>query len=218
MDLDDYGSRVGDRLLMAFGEPFQFLRLRRILHRYDKILKKVKFVNLRQLRLDRLDDTSPAAIDVLYAAAKTARKLKKLGVGMRDGTGVQYLMLIEEILKKSKRLCYIEIETRYDRDIPLVFACLEYGLEKLKGETFKINFTGNFHMDAVKVGGLKQIISKLATNVDNWMILLNSHSIRMDDLKKINAPISLDEESGYLVISNKGCNINGYSESWLMDE
>ena len=151
------------------------------------------------------------------------------------------LMLIEEIFELCEQLKYVEIyKDCFERTLEAVAS----GVSKMKKEkrgNLKIKLItdhSELSLEESCYGTVVKIVGVLcSTKLDHWMIILpvkegEQHCRELKQeirSEKLNVAIYYDAEGFHyedvldnanfqscIVISNEGCTINGYQESWLM--
>ena len=222
LDFRDTEAGIGPSILQKVGHQLQYLKL----HDSDSDeldLKEIDFANLLELQQGYCKN------DSMRAVLKTAVNLEKVQL---KGT----MLYIEETLTKCQRLRYLEIDRVYREEMEDVLDALERGLFRTKKQ----------HRDALKIRidlrraemdefdecimKLDRIANGLTVNpVDHWMIILDvghigtkkKRSIVKDLRKTLTAKTVVvprgNEKEKMILITNPGCAISGWRESWLMN-
>ena len=96
----------------------------------------------------RVSQIHSCNIGVVHAGIKTAKKLEKIQINIEtnDVDRTARLQLIEDMLAKCKRLCYLEVRATYGNGIVSLFGAVERGLSKLKRDTLTIRFAGGLRL------------------------------------------------------------------------
>ena len=227
LDFDDYHLGIEMPLLQAIGHRLHFLTLQDVDGNASSALKHVNFQNLRQFQQGECCSAS-----ALRLVLKSAVNLEKVRLLNGDGLDV-----MEEILMKCDKLNYLEIDTDIEASLPALEFCLSPH-QKLQRESLKIRIEGCFgdSWDAMTEekpysSRLCSIANFLSVNtVHQWMVVLRvctdkKQTVRsiFDDLKKALPPniahvyMPHDGLDDTILISNPGCNIGGWQETWLMN-
>ena len=219
--LDFQGDEGGilPSILQKVGHQLQYLKL----HDSDSDgldLTQIDFANLLELKEGHCKS------DAMRSVLKTATNLEK--VKLEYGTD-----LIEEVIAKCKRLRYLEINNRGKVDD--VLDALERGLYRTKKQqrnTLKIKMNADIEKMDAYIMKLNRIINELTVNpVDHWMIILDvdhfgtkTKSSIIKDLRcNLTAetavvPNGIGDFAAHLILlTNTGCAICGWRESWLMN-
>ena len=237
LDLRDHeyghGTDIKISVLRAVGHRLHYLRIN--IHDSDQIasLKNINFANLRELQNGKVHIHREIGISSsIQAILKTAINLEKVSFHNNPG-------LIVETLTKCKRLKYLELQRI--EDMGVILDALERGLFRtntLLRDTLKIRITmlrpyiaGLCSRIPISkqpecVAKLDRIVNSLSANkVDQWMIILDLNGDRQEFIKSLLGTLSTDIAATHLFqnvdfdtvsITNPGCTICGWSESWLM--
>ena len=226
-DYDHEGSDIEISLLRAIGHRLHFLRINISDSNQIASLKNVNFANLRQLR------DGNGTVPSIQAILKSAINLEKVSFDDKSE-------LIVETLTKCKRLRYLELHRMCD--MTGILEALESGLfqtKKLQRDTFKvrINMPPSYIPPSERynhpianpqecVIKLDRIINSLSVNnVDQWMIIFDISGDQNEFVKGLLGSLAADvatihvhqDVGGDIVlITNPGCTICGWRESWLM--
>ena len=222
-------------VLVSIGKQLQYLQLNKYRDRIamESVLVNIDFSNLREL-IQGFDCNDKLVSFIL----KTAINLEKIKLCAPSE-------LIEQILTKCKRLEYLEIAMRSEKEMESVLKCLERALfQRVFKErddktciknTLKIRINSYFGIKSHQEGygyimTLKRIMNTLSVSeVDQWMIILNYGRMKREgtstfigNLRKnviedgIQVVIPQSCEEDIVSIANTGCTISGWRESWLM--
>ena len=225
LDFDDDGLGIEYEMLQSIGHRLQYLvlhdHLERIVDSTDE--KQIVFKNLREL-----DQGYVCSDDSIRKVLETSINLEKVKLSH----GAQ--KLVEEILIKCERSRYLELEG--DISLDHVLQSLERSLCS----------TNTMHRDELKIrinttepaiAKCDELVMKLVrvsnamsvSPVDQWMIILFLRGSTMktafiNDLRRalaadvfsdtVEKPDRLDQ---VLLITNAGCTICGWRESWLLN-
>ena len=223
--LEDYARPfIEMSLLRAVGHHLHYLHLN--IYEDDQVaaLKNINFQNLQELQ--SYHGGAP-----ISAVLNTAINLEKIRLGDEPE-------LIVETLTKCQRLKYLEL--RHIHEIETVLGALERGLFQTKNvhrDTLKIRIStprlgqqSPISRPKECVIKLDRIVNSLSVNkVDQWMIILELKGLCFKDpaqfIKSLQASLTADIadtfvfqniDNDIVLITNPGCTICGWSESWLM--
>ena len=214
-------------VLQSIGRRLEYLVLHDHLGRLvdSAEQQQIDFRNLRELQQGR---TCPN--NSIREITKTANNLEKvkLPFGRQD--------LVDEILRKCERLRYLEIEeVNRNYQMDEVLQSLERSLgstntmhrDKLK---IRINTTETAIAECKEcIVKLVRVSNALSVNpVDQWMIILYLENSKMDssfidDVRGalaadiLDIAVLPDRNDQVILITNAGCTICGWRESWLMN-
>ena len=230
LDLDDSHLGIEMPVLQAIGHRLHFLTLQDIDNKASSALKNVNFGNLRQFQ-----QGESCTLSSLRSVLKSAVNLEKVRLLDQDGLDV-----MEEILMKCDKLNYLEIETDIEASLDTVKNCLSRH-RKLQRESLKIRIEGCFgeSWDAMTDENAQKAYSSRLCSIANllsaniahqWMVMVRvwtekKQRVRSiyDDLKKALQPniahvyMPHDGHDVTILISNPGCKIGGWQETWLMN-
>ena len=238
-DGEDYdGSVVEISLLRALGHRLHYLRINMFNSYQIATLKNIDFANLQQLQLGHYKIGSS-----VQAILNTAINLEKVSFDNDYGYKPE---LIVETMTKCKRLRYLEVKRMGDMEgiLDAVGRGL-FETKTLRRDTLKIrintiaSWQGNPIPKAQEcVMKLDCIVNSLSINrVDQWMIVLDlsgdhkefvecllgsltediatTHAIQIQNVGP--KPDRLARQCNHIVlITNPGCTICGWRESWIM--
>ena len=223
LDLDDGGLGIEYEILQSIGHRLQYLvlhdHLEQIVDSTDE--NQIVFKNLLELQ-----QGYACSDESIQEILKTSINLEKVKLSHDPQN------LVEEILIKCERLRYLELGT----DI-----CLDDVLQSLERSLCSTN---TMYRDKLKIRintrepevaeceecvmKLVRISNALSVNpVDQWMIILYLENSKMesafvDDLRRALAAdlsdivVLPDRNDQLILITNAGCTICGWKESWLM--
>ena len=220
---DHYESVIEISLLRAIGHRLHYLHLNMYIDPHVTALKNINFQNLRQLESYYSDGGSISAI------LNTAINLEKIRLGNTQE-------LIVEALARCQRLKYLEL--RRIVNMEMILDALERGLFQSKcvhRDTLKIRINTNESYSSIPnpqecIIKLDRIVNSLSVNdVDQWMIVLELKEVCCKDpkefVKSLQESLTVgiadtfvveNMKSDIVLITNPGCTICGWRESWLM--
>ena len=227
--LDLYDSHLGIEIpvLQGIGHRLHYLALHDVEGNAISALKNVNFENLRQLQQG--ENCSSKGLRLVL---KSALNLEKVRILNGDGLDV-----MEEILMKCDKLKYLEVETDIGPSLSVLEHCLSRQ-QKLQRETLKIRVEGCLgdSWDAVEKEKecstmLCSIANLLSVNsVHQWMVMVRVWTSKKqvvrciyDGLKKglqtdiAHVYMPHDGDEATVLITNPGCTIGGWQETWLMN-
>ena len=238
-DGEDYdGSVIEISLLRAIGHRLHYLRINMFNSDQIATLKNIDFANLRQLQLGHYKIGSS-----LQAILNTATNLEKVNFDNDYGYKPE---LIVETMTKCLRLRYLELKRIRDMDgiLDAVGRGL-FETKTLRRDTLKIrintiaSWQGNPIPKAPEcVMKLDCIVNSLSINkVDQWMIVLDLSGDHQEFVERLLGSLTADiatthaiqiqnvdpepdrfaRQCNHIVLmTNPGCTICGWRESWLM--
>ena len=216
LDVHPGEGGIGSSILQKVGHQLQYLRL----HDADPELGNIDFANLLEFK------EGYCTSDSMRAVLNTAVNLEKVQLKFRTD-------FIEEIMSKCQRLKYLEIDG-YGK-IGDHLDALERGLYQTKKQhrdTLKIRMHIDIETLCECIIKLDRVIKGLIANpVDHWMIILDvgrnltkkRRSVVKDLRGNVNAETIVVRDgidtykSHLLLLTNTGCTISGWRESWLMN-
>ena len=225
LDFNDNGIGIEWDILQSVGHRLEYLTLHdREEHFYRSAEQtQINFVNLRQLRQGHC-----CVHDCIRIIMKTAVHLEKVRVFDED--------LLEDVLMQCAKLKYLEIEEDGHGSFEDILQTLERSLfsnRTIQRDTFKIQINTS-SMAVIKckqhVTKLNRIINLFSENhVDQWMLIIHIarkekekdgqliHDFARALTSDICSTAVLDCENYVAaLITNPGCTICGWRESWLM--
>ena len=220
-DEDHHESVIEISLLRAVGHRLHYLYLNILDDDQIAALKDINFENLRELQSSYSGSIS--------AILNTSVNLEKIRIGNRPE-------LIVDTLTRCHRLRYLELHRILN--IGDILDALECGLFQTKyvhRETLKIriNTIGSYPPipnPQECIIKLDRIVNSLSVNdVDQWMIVLELKELFCEDpkefIKTLQGSLTVGIAETFVVqnmnnhivlITNPGCTICGWRESWLM--
>ena len=226
-DRDHHESVIEISLLRAIGHRLHYLHLNICNNDQVADLKNINFQNLRELE-------SYHASTPITAVFTTAINLEKVRLGNEP-------KLIVETLTKCKRLRYLELKDICNMETAL--DALERGLfetRTLQRDILKIRINTtpsyvSYYASRPPISKPEECVIKLdrivnslsAKKVNQWMIILDLQEMCCNDPKEfINSlgwsadiakiDVIQNVDNDIVLITNPGCTICGYGESWLM--
>ena len=219
LDFDDNGHSVEVPIVQHIGHRLQYLKL----NRADAV-KGIDFAKLQQFK-----QGAKCNDNVMEEVLRTSVNLEK--VKMNGNTN-----LIDRLLKKCKRLKYLEIDAKR---IALVLEALEESLPHthfVHTEAIKIRLNTSSSFESflrsskcIKI--LQRITQSLSMNTTNqWMFILHidqsgtkKKNSLSNDLREAlrsdiwNTAVCQDRDYQIVLMTNRDCSICGWGESWLMN-